>query len=110
MEIAGRYTIYDKLGQGGAGTVYRVRDRVREDEVALKLLTGEAGDIAVEFTVLARLNHPGHPRIPEVYGYFVEGSDQYLVLVQSSSVTTSAPWLSIDLMNSGLVSPPPEPA
>jgi serine/threonine protein kinase len=29
---------------------------------------------------LARLNHPGHPRIPEVYGYFVEGLDQFLVM------------------------------
>jgi serine/threonine protein kinase len=37
-------------------------------------------DFKREAEVLARLNHPGHPRIPEVYGYFVEGTDQYLVM------------------------------
>jgi serine/threonine protein kinase len=37
-------------------------------------------DFKREAEVLARLNHPGHPRIPEVYGYFVEGADQYLVM------------------------------
>jgi len=37
-------------------------------------------DFKREAEVLARLNHPGHPRIPEVYGYFVEGPDQYLVM------------------------------
>jgi serine/threonine protein kinase len=37
-------------------------------------------DFQREAEVLARLNQPGHPRIPEVYGYFVEGSDQYLVM------------------------------
>jgi serine/threonine protein kinase len=37
-------------------------------------------DFKREAEVLARLNHPGHPRIPEVYGYFVEGLDQYLVM------------------------------
>jgi serine/threonine protein kinase len=37
-------------------------------------------DFKREAEVLARLNHPGHPRIPEVYGYFVEGLDQFLVM------------------------------
>jgi serine/threonine protein kinase len=37
-------------------------------------------DFKREAEVLARLNQPGHPRIPEVYGYFVEGMDQFLVM------------------------------
>jgi serine/threonine protein kinase len=37
-------------------------------------------DFKREAEVLVRLNHPGHPRIPEVYGYFVEGVDQFLVM------------------------------
>jgi serine/threonine protein kinase len=37
-------------------------------------------DFKREAEVLARLNHPGHPRVPEVYGYFVEGVDQFLVM------------------------------
>jgi serine/threonine protein kinase len=37
-------------------------------------------DFQREAEVLARLNHPGHPRIPEVYGYFVERLDQFLVM------------------------------
>jgi serine/threonine protein kinase len=37
-------------------------------------------DFKREAEVLARLNQPGHPRIPEVYGYFVESLDQFLVM------------------------------
>jgi serine/threonine protein kinase len=44
VEIAGRYTVQSTLGEGGAGVVYRVHDRVRGTDVALKLLTGAAGD------------------------------------------------------------------
>jgi serine/threonine protein kinase len=39
-----------------------------------------AEDFEREAEVLSQLNHPGHPRIPEVYGYFVEGIDQFLVM------------------------------
>jgi serine/threonine protein kinase len=37
-------------------------------------------DFKREAEVLAQLNQPGHPHIPEVYGYFVEGGDQFLVM------------------------------
>ncbi|MFC1707994.1 serine/threonine-protein kinase, partial [Planctomycetota bacterium] len=36
--IAGRYEVVSTLGVGGMGTVYRVRDRVRNVEVALKAM------------------------------------------------------------------------
>lgn len=37
-------------------------------------------DFKREAEVLAQLNTPGHPRIPEVYSYFVESGDQFLVI------------------------------
>ncbi len=64
--IGGRYEIQETLGSGGAGVVYRARDGALGREVALKLLTGRAGDLAVEFTLLARLNHP---HVLKVYDY-----------------------------------------
>ena len=36
--LAGRYEVRSVLGEGGMGTVYRVRDRELDDEVALKVL------------------------------------------------------------------------
>ena len=39
--IGGRYEIIEELGKGGMGKVYRVLDKVVEEEVALKLLNPE---------------------------------------------------------------------
>ncbi len=66
--IAGRYAVISTLGEGGGGAVYRVLDQARATEVALKLLTGSAGDPVAEFTLLARLNHPNVVRVHD-YGH-----------------------------------------
>jgi serine/threonine protein kinase len=66
--IAGRYAVISTLGEGGGGAVYRVLDQARGTEVALKLLTGSAGDPVAEFTLLARLNHPNVVRVHD-YGH-----------------------------------------
>jgi serine/threonine protein kinase len=59
-----RYELLDRLGRGGMGSVFRVRDKELQREVALKVMTLPAADVAAErlraeARVLARLEHPG---------------------------------------------------
>ncbi len=50
--IADRYEVRGMLGRGGTGTVYQAIDRIRGDEVALKILHAE---LASEPLVVARM-------------------------------------------------------
>lgn len=63
--LADRYELHDKLGHGGAGTVWRGHDRALDRPVAVKLLHADlAGDRAAgtrfrtEATAAAKLTHP----------------------------------------------------
>jgi serine/threonine protein kinase len=87
----GRYQTIGQLGQGGMGAVYLAKDmelfgrlcvvkQMRPFFATQSERRKAEEDFKREAEVLARLNHPGHPRIPEVYGYFVEGMDQFLVM------------------------------
>jgi serine/threonine-protein kinase len=42
--LGGRYEIMEVIGRGGQSTVYRAKDRVDGDEVAIKLIHGAIGD------------------------------------------------------------------
>lgn len=66
--VAGRYAIDWAAGSGGMGTVYRARDELSGQTVALKLLnapgsdSGDSGDserFACEAQILSELQHPG---------------------------------------------------
>src|SRR4051812_39614148 len=61
----GQYTLIEKIGQGGMGTVYKALDTALERTVALKVLYSNSLDdpkhserFMREARSLARLNHP----------------------------------------------------
>ena len=59
-----RYDVQEPLGAGAGGSVWRVIDRLRGDEVAVKLLP--PGDGSREFELLRRLQHPGTVRVHDM--------------------------------------------
>src|SRR3954447_8145073 len=58
-----RFEIEQPIGSGGMGTVFRARDPIAGDAVAVKVMSGEqahiTGRFAREVKVLAELSHPG---------------------------------------------------
>lgn len=79
--IQSRYLITEEIGRGGMGAVYKAKDQRFRRTVALKksLVTDEylRRQFRHEAEVLAALDHPA---LPDVYDFFAEGDDQYLVM------------------------------
>ncbi|MEZ4712051.1 MAG: bifunctional serine/threonine-protein kinase/formylglycine-generating enzyme family protein [Caldilineaceae bacterium] len=79
----GRYTIKERLNQGGMGTIYLAEDRnLTGREVAIKENIDTASTTKQQFqheaVMLSRLTHPNLPRVTD---HFVEASGaQYLVM------------------------------
>jgi eukaryotic-like serine/threonine-protein kinase len=78
------YRVYEKLGRGGMGEVYRARDTKLGRDVALKVLPDEfaqdadrMGRFEREAQVLAALNHPN---IAQIYGVQESGGVRALVM------------------------------
>ena len=68
----GHYTIVDKIGQGGMGTVYTARDERLERTVALKMMSSLEGDEGArkrfwrEARAAASVNHPNVCQLYEI--------------------------------------------
>ncbi|MEX1163344.1 MAG: protein kinase [Nitriliruptor sp.] len=82
--LADRYELRDRLGTGGAGTVWRGHDRALDRPVAVKLLHAELADdpdagtrFRIEATAAAKLTHPNAVL---VYDLGRDGDDDYLVM------------------------------
>jgi hypothetical protein len=71
--VAGRYTVLDLVGKGGMGCIYKVRDNVLGEDVALKTLLPQfARDRVVverffnEAKITRRLSHPNVVRVHDI--------------------------------------------
>lgn len=80
----GRYMIFEEIGQGGMGTVYRAQDTILNREVALKALRPElsadhfADRLQAESRVLASLEHPGIVPVHDA-GILTDGRHFYVM-------------------------------
>jgi eukaryotic-like serine/threonine-protein kinase len=79
---AGRYTLGDLIGRGGAAEVYRARDELLGRDVAVKLFPAGVGEADEsrrqrEVQTLAGMNHPG---LVTIYDVGAEGSRAYFVM------------------------------
>ncbi|HEX2686484.1 MAG TPA: protein kinase [Kofleriaceae bacterium] len=63
-----RYELFDLLGKGGMGSVYKARDRRLDRIIAIKFLRGVDPNLTVRFVREARAQaHIDHPNICRVY-------------------------------------------
>lgn len=83
--VLGAWTLEDRLGEGGMGTVYAARrsDGLFEQRAAIKLLRGRPSAAALEFLarerqILAELAHPNIARLLD--GGTTPGGQPYLVM------------------------------
>jgi serine/threonine-protein kinase len=74
--FGGRYEVLSPIGKGGMGTVYRARDRVLGDKVALKVMRGDLSSkpemirrFGAEMGLVRKVRHPNVCRI------FASGDD-----------------------------------
>lgn len=78
------YEVFDLLGRGGMGEVYRARDTKLDREVAIKVLPTEVARdpertarFAREARVLAQINHPN---VAHIHGFEEVGDLRFLVM------------------------------
>ncbi len=86
-----KYRLQKILGKGGFGAAYLAEDIVLERECVVKQMLSSKGVMPKELALnqanfkrearlLANLNSPGHPNIPDIYDYFSDESGSYLVM------------------------------
>src|SRR4029453_16749635 len=83
-QTVGKYRVFERIGRGGMGTVYRALDETLDREVAIKVLNPELSDPEIarrfraEAVTVARLNHPGIATIYELF----QREDQWLMVME----------------------------
>jgi serine/threonine-protein kinase len=75
--IAGRFELYDQIGRGGAGSVWRAYDRKHGDFVAAKLLTHTDAAMVIRF-VREQSLRVQHPNVVTPSGWAAD--DDHVVL------------------------------
>ncbi|MBI5531088.1 MAG: serine/threonine protein kinase [Deltaproteobacteria bacterium] len=83
--VDGRYEVLEALGEGGMGTVYRVRHKVLQRLFAMKVLRREVArekDLCTRFIQEARtaatISHPNVVQITD-YGQLVDGTPYFVM-------------------------------
>ncbi len=92
--FAGRYQILSALGRGGTGSVFRARDHMLGDEVALKLLVGPRSashleQFIREITAARKITHENVMRVYDL-GLF---GDSVFLTMELVTGGTLADWL-----------------
>ncbi len=108
--LQGRYRLRRILGQGGFGAAYLAKDVTLERDCVVKQMLSPANispkelklhqaSFTREAKLLADLNVPGHPNIPEIFDYFTDENSSYLVMkyIEGQSLrglveTQDIPW------------------
>ncbi|HTN47350.1 MAG TPA: serine/threonine-protein kinase [Flavipsychrobacter sp.] len=93
-----QYTIIEKIGEGGMGTVYLANDTMLDRKVAIKQLNKSANEdeslgdrFQQEALALAKLNHPN---ITHLYS-FIPKEDTYWMVMEYVEGKTLEDWLRI---------------
>jgi len=80
--IDGRYEVLSRLGKGGMGVVYKARDRMLDETVAIKVLRAEfanTGEMAKRFRQEIRLARKvTHRNVCRIHEYGEDGARRYI--------------------------------
>ena len=82
--IANRFELLVEIGKGGMGRIFRVHDRVLDEEIALKVLRHELVDsteMSQRFREEVRLaRRVAHPNVCCMYDYGKDGNIHYITM------------------------------
>jgi serine/threonine protein kinase len=95
----GRYELFELLGKGGMGSVYKARDRRLDRIVAIKFILGVDPDLAMRFLREARAQaRIDHPNICRVYEADEVQGRAYIALqfIDGAPLNKRAPGMSLD--------------
>ncbi len=96
---AGQFTLYEELGRGSFGVVYRGIDNLTGNIVAVKQIDLESSDDDIEEIQkeIAILRTCRHPNITKYYGCFVKGYKLWIIMECLSGGSC------LDLLQSGSI-------